>query len=419
MNTPAGAPPDLEPPAAGEGRPGRARPSSPEQHAPVDGLVVLDANSSWTRDLFSRLAAYVPVLFVEPRDARTAWQAGWRFAAGYGVRELSENLYARRYVLPPGWLSRWFAPFERHLASGIRQWQRRIGVERLALAVSYPHYASIIERLQPAASMYYWSDDFRSYEGWSRDRVAALEHRAVEATDFTSCASHAKVSDLAAELPQFASRIGVLIHGFHPPLLPDGVRKSPAWLPADVAHLPRPVLGHWGAVSDNLDFAIVHALATAFPQASLLFIGPVVGDLGDQLSWYDRCRRLSNVHFAGPRPYETIAEYVPAFDVCLALYRPDQPFTSLTNPSTIRDYLATTRPIVSTAVPDVVRCWPELIRVAPSVEAYVAHVADLLKGGDRTAEDRLAYVRAHTWERAAERVWLDLTAAATKNARHF
>lgn len=390
-------------------------PLSANQHPSIDALVVLDANFPWTRHLFSRLAAYVPVLFIEPRDARTAWQAGWRLSTGYGVREVSSNLYARRYVFPPGWLSQWFAPFERHLASGIRQWQRRMGVERLGLAVSYPHYASIIERLRPAASMYYWSDDFRSYQGWSRARVTALEHRAVEATDFTSCASHTKVADLAAELPHLASRIGVLIHGFHPPLLPDGVRKVPAPLPADVAHLPRPVLGHWGAVSDNMDFSIVHALATAFPQASLLFIGPVVGDLGDQRTWYDRCRGLPNVYFTGPRPYETIVDYLPAFDVCLALYRPDQPFTRLTNPSKIRDYLATSRPIVSTALPDVERCWPALIRVASSGEAYVAHVADLLKGGDRTAEDRLAYARAHSWERAAERVWLDLTAAARKS----
>jgi hypothetical protein len=172
-------------------------------------------------------------------------------------------------------------------------------------------------------------------------------------------------------------------------------------------------------VSEHVDFATLHAVATAHPHASVVFVGPIARDMGDQSGWYARCRSLPNVHFVGPRPYERVGRYVPAFDVCLALYRPERQFTRLANPSKIRDYLASSRPIVSTALPDVERCWSAMIRVARSRAEYIEHVSDLLAGRDDTVELRLHFARAHTWEHAADLAWRSLTdAAARRQATH-
>jgi hypothetical protein len=371
----------------------------------LDSVVVLDANFLWTRQLFGELASRVPVLFLEPRDLVTAWGAGWRPSTDYAFRQLGPNLEAKRYVFPPGWFSRCFAPFERLLAAEIRRWMDRRGVTRTGIAISYPHYAPVVRRVRPAASIYYWSDDFRSYWPSRRHRTAALEHAAVELTDLTMCASDAKARELAGEVPRSRDRIGVLIHGHHPALLAGASDRRPAELPADLAGLPRPIVGHWGHVSRHVDFEIVHAVAKALPGATLLFVGPIATDMGDEQRWFERCRALPNVRFAGPRPYDAVASIVPAFDVCLALYRPDQPFTRLTNPSKIRDYLATGRPIVTTALPDVVRYWSSMLRIGRTPCEFAAHVRDVLDGHDRSAEARLAFAREHTWTRAADRLW--------------
>ncbi|MBI2833248.1 MAG: hypothetical protein HYX76_02345 [Acidobacteria bacterium] len=387
---------DLEPPAS------RARGPS---CATLDGLVVLDANFTWTRALFSPIASRVPVLFLEPRDLVTAWQAGWRLTTGYGRREIETNLEGKRYVFPPGWFSRYHSPFRYYLASEIRRWVRRRALRRFGLIVTYPHYAAAVPRCGPAASAYYWSDEFRHYWPWHRDRIVELERQAVRITDLTICASNVKAEELRAEVPDVAEKIHVLIHGFHPSLLVPEPLAQPKPMPADLQHIPRPILGYWGHVSDHLDFRIAFEVATALPSASMVFIGHMADHLGDQQEWYERCRALANVHFVGRRPYEAIADYVPSFDVCLSLYRSRHPFTRLTNPSKIRDYMATSRPIVSTALPDVRRYWSDLIRVAGSSDEFVAEVRALLAGNDPTSAARLAFAREHTWEKAAARIW--------------
>ena len=47
--------------------------------------------------------------------------------------------------------------------------------------------------------------------------------------------------------------------------------------PADVAGLPRPILGYWGAVDERIDFALLEAICRRRPDASVVLLGPRVG----------------------------------------------------------------------------------------------------------------------------------------------
>lgn len=277
--------------------------------------------------------------------------------------------------------------------------------EDRTLVLTYPQYLPLAQRVPGARVVYYWSDEFRHYWPGRAEEVARLERAMVRRADITITASHTKADDLAAEVPEAAGRIRTLVHGHHPSLLPATARLGPAPLPADLAHLPRPVIGHWGQVSSHLDARIVEALARAFPHGSIVLVGPTQENFeGEQAAAWERVKAAPNVHRIGARPYPRVGEYVPAFDVCLSLYRPELPFTRVTNPSKIRDYLASTRPIVATPVPDIEREWAGLFETAAAPDAFVAAVERALREEPKRAEARLAYAREHTWEKVAQRL---------------
>lgn len=357
-------------------------------------LVVADAGFSWTRALFGALPGQTQQLWLMPRN----WSQ--RRAPRPAT---PPHVAVEPYGLPPGWFSRYPWPFHARMARDARRFLGSVGDRTLVL--TYPQYLPIAKRVPGARVVYYWSDEFRHYRPGQEEQVAKVERAMVRRADLTITASYTKADDLAKEVPEAAGRIRPLVHGHHPSLLPAAPRLEPAPLPQDLAHLPRPVLGHWGQVSSHMDARIVEALARAFPQGSVVLVGPTQENFeGEQAAAWARVKAMPNVHRVGARPYERIAEHVPAFDVCLSLYRPDVPFTRVTNPSKIRDYLASTRPIVATPVPDVERSWPGLFETAREPEAFVDAVRRALTEDPKRAEARLAYAREHTWEQVASRL---------------
>ncbi len=93
--------------------------------------------------------------------------------------------------------------------------------------------------------------------------------------------------------------------------------------PADLASLPRPILGFVGSIHDAyVDIDRVERIARARPDASVVLIGPYHNNpLGLDLS-EEALRRLRsppNVHLMGPRHFLEVPRYVKFFDAALVL----------------------------------------------------------------------------------------------------
>lgn len=353
--------------------------------------------------LFSPLAAHSSLLFLNPRDTRTARQVGWTLRDWGVLRALEGGAHEQRLIFPPGWFSRLPKPFTWLLARMAGSWLTASPATQRVVVLSFPQYAPIVRQLNGIRSIYYWSDDFFSYWPARRDWVMDAEAAAVHETDLTITASISKCDELRARFPDCAKKIHFLMHGHHPSLRTLRTDGIAATLPSDLNHLPRPVLGHWGNITKHLDMEIALAVAKAFPTASLVFIGPISTNFEDeQAQAFDELRNLSNVYFIGPKPYDRIAEYIEAFDVCLCLYRPDIYFCEVVNPSKVRDYLASGRPIVSTATSEVIRAWPSLVNAASCADEFVDEIRNALN--DRESNDRLTYAREHSYEKTTGRL---------------
>jgi glycosyltransferase involved in cell wall biosynthesis len=129
-------------------------------------------------------------------------------------------------------------------------------------------------------------------------------------------------------------------------------------LPPDIASLPHPILGYFGALDERLDCDLLRALCRRWPGGSVVLLGPLVRP-GLPLPTDE-----PNFHPLGKKPYETLPNYLKAFDVCLMPFV-DSDLTRHISPTKTPEYLAGGKPVVSTPIPDVVADYGESVRFGP------------------------------------------------------
>ncbi len=170
-------------------------------------------------------------------------------------------------------------------------------------------------------------------------------------------------------------------------------------LPADLAGLPRPVFGYYGAVDERLDYDLIAALADAPGIGSVVLVGPTIKVDPASLP------RRPNLHYLGQKTYAELPSYLKGFDVCLMPWALNEA-TRTISPTKTLEYMAGGKPIVSTAVRDVVRDHGDLVFVADDPSQFVALA--------RTALDRFDPARAAAGRRRADEHGWDAVAAAMR-----
>jgi teichuronic acid biosynthesis glycosyltransferase TuaH len=373
-------------------------------------LAVADANWYTTESLFRELERPgVSTLLLKCFDYYNAWMRGlppWAWG-GRALAQRGPRLWQRDLVLPSGWMKSFPTLGMRPIGRSIQAWRRRHApAGRLALVMTYPHYLYLRDIVKPDYQIYFNVDDYAQY--WPRwaQRLGALERKAAREADVTVCVSRLRAEELRAAVPEAADRIRHLPHGSPTNMLAEHPWDRPAPAPADLAALPRPLLGYVGTLEDRVDWHLLDRLSAAVPHGSVVIVGKALAK--QKGAWYAECERVlarPNVHALGWRPQERLHEYHRAFDVCLIPYRADHPFNRACSPTKIMDYMGTGRPIVSTALPEC-RLYDRLFHVAADEAEFIAAVRAIVAAGsdDGRAPDRFAWARAHTCRHVAERL---------------
>lgn len=136
---------------------------------------------------------------------------------------------------------------------------------------------------------------------------------------------------------------------------------------AEIAGLPRPVLGYYGVIDERIDLDLLRTLAARRPEWSIALIGPVSKIEARDLP------RLPNLHYLGQQPYERLPNFLKGFDVCLMPFAINDATRSI-SPTKTLEYMAAHKPIVSTPVPDVVANWSTVVRVAATPDEFTVAV---------------------------------------------
>lgn len=171
-----------------------------------------------------------------------------------------------------------------------------------------------------------------------------------------------------------------------------------------VGALRGPVFAYVGVVDERLDYALVAALADAFPHGHVLLAGPVVKVDPARLP------QRANVHYTGRLPYAALPSLLAGVDVALMPFELNRA-TAAISPTKTLEYFAARKPVVSTPVHDVVELYGEIAYVAAGADAFVAAVREALHVPAERIERGAAAARDHAWDAIFERMWARLVAA--------
>jgi glycosyltransferase involved in cell wall biosynthesis len=387
-------------------------------------LIICASTQYWDEAWFRkqhfmrRLAQQRPVMYVEPTFSIVRRAPG-RCPAGSvnpcfhaRTRTIDERLTV---LTPPrglpGWTHARVSPIHyRRMGALLRRTAHRAGHARTWLWLYNPLYVQAIDALGPERVIFDLVDDLGAYaaRGHSRETMRRCVEAALERADLVLT-----TSPLLAERYASRTRAGRM----H--VVPNGVRgdwidRPPGEPPAELKALPRPWIGFIGAIFEYLDYDLLIATARAFPEGSLVLVGPVRDAAGAA-----RLRGEPNVAWVGPQPQARVPEFAAAFDVCLSPFRAGAVRRAV-NPLKIYEYLAAGRPVVSTPLESLADDpVARYIRFAEGEAAFVGAVREALAQEDGAAVDagpavdrvgtavaraRREALRAYTWEALGDRV---------------
>jgi glycosyltransferase involved in cell wall biosynthesis len=162
----------------------------------------------------------------------------------------------------------------------------------------------------------------------------------------------------------------------------------------EVAKIPRPRLGYFGAIEPWLvDQELIKRAARERPEWQWIFIGNKSRGL--------EIEGLANTHFLPPVPYAELPNYAAGFDVCVLPWETEQSFTSYGSAIKVREYLATGKPVVIAPLPEY-EPMRDVLRIARSRDDFLRLVEEALREDDPVAgERRQAAVASGTWDARA------------------
>jgi GT2 family glycosyltransferase/glycosyltransferase involved in cell wall biosynthesis len=264
-----------------------------------------------------------------------------------------------------------------------------LGIRRPVVMVTIPTAWDVVRPMRRRSLVYNRSDKHSDFPEGDRVTLEALEEQLLEHSDSVLYVSRALMAD---ERELTGDRAAFLDHGvdvahFRP--------RSAVELPADLAAIPGPRIGFFGALDDFVvDFDLLEHVAAELPEASLVLIG-------DSTYPMERFARYGNVHWLGRRPYEEIPAYGSGFDVAIMPWV-DTPWIHRSNPIKLKEYLALGLPVVSTEFAELDE-YRDRVRAASDPAGFVAAIRESLEIGPLLDPEKLREsVLGYSWRSRAD-----------------
>jgi glycosyltransferase involved in cell wall biosynthesis len=281
----------------------------------------------------------------------------------------------------------------RLLGAQIGKPARSRGLTKPILWIAIPTAAEMIGTLDESAVVYQVSD---KYDANTMDHatdpsvVRRLHEHAIDAADLVFYSGR----KLFNEATRGCDRSYLLEQGVdydHWRQVGDGTVS----VAAEVARIPRPRLGYFGAIEPWLvDQELIKRAARERPEWQWIFIGNKSRGL--------EIEELANTHFLPPVAYAELPRYAAGFDVCVLPWETEQSFTSYGSAIKVREYLATGKPVVIAPLPEY-EPMGDVLRIARSRDEFLRLVEEALLEKDPVMkEKRQSAVASGTWEARAE-----------------
>lgn len=273
---------------------------------------------------------------------------------------------------------------------------RTMGVKNPAAFITVPTAVDAVLGRDYTRVVFNRSDVFSAFPDVDGEVIGRAERRLLAEADEVMFVNHGLMDD---EADQTTSHTflghGVDVEHFSSARPLDGPPHTP---PPELADLPRPLIGFYGALDDyTVDLDLFVRTARRMPDASVVVIGPKQMDIGA----LDAAR---NIHYLGPIPYPDLPRYAAEFDVGLMPWLQTE-WIERCNPIKLKEYLALGFPVVSTPFPELAP-YADVVR-AVSPDGFADAVAETLADGPVDPDEvqrRREWMGESTWEAVALRV---------------
>lgn len=295
-----------------------------------------------------------------------------------------------------GWTARTqLALLKRHLKAE--------GIEDAVIWAYHPAYGGAVSELPHGLIVYDCVDEYGAVPPYTEapEWIERQEAALCRAADLVFCTSQTL---LAAKRP-FHPEATYLVENVGDAAHFERALSSELAVPAELAALPRPVIGFTGAVNaEKLDIPWLEALASRRPAYSLVLIGPITPSPA-----IERLARAPNVHLLGHRDYAALPGYVKGFDVAMIPYALNE-YTRGVFPLKFFEFLASGRPLVVSALPALERHY-DAVFVARSEAEFVALCDRAFADPEQGRAARIELARNNSWEHRVERLMAHVDAA--------
>lgn len=313
----------------------------------------------------------------------------WRKLKSYmrWLRRVPEGLYVLTPISIPLYgsrlgraLNRWLLLAQLHLIMIF------LGMRKPIVWVAIPTAADIIDSLGARLVLYQVSDKYEANED------SALSAKVIRQMD-----QH--LSQRAAVVMYSGRKLFEESNLPHRHFLEQAVdfgryAAEPPETAPEVADIPHPVLGYFGAMDYVMDVPLMEEVAKRRPQWHWLMIGAKSNLVHFQ---------SPNIHHIPSRPYADLPRYIRHIDVFVLPWSQNNKFTSYGSAIKVREYLATGKPVVISPLYEYLKT--PGIRIYRSCDEFIAAVESALR--DDTPADRAlrqSVVRDCTWDIRAREV---------------
>jgi glycosyltransferase involved in cell wall biosynthesis len=310
------------------------------------------------------------------------------------ARKTSEGITVVSPATLPFFASRTARRINRQLLrSQIQRLVRRDGLLKPILWIAIPTAAEMVGCFDESIVIYHVSDKYEANtmdHGTDPALIRELHERSIGAADLILYSSR----KLLAEATQGRERSYLLEQAVdfdHWSRVGNGELE----VASEVARIPRPRLGYFGAIEPWLvDQDLIKRASRERPDWNWVFIGNKSRGL--------EIENLPNVHFLPAVSYDRLPNYAAGFDVCVLPWDTNLAFTSYGSAIKVREYLATGKPVVISPLPEY-ETMNEVLRIARSGDDFLRLIDEALhEQGTETSRARQYAVRNGTWDARAE-----------------
>lgn len=320
------------------------------------------------------------------------------------VRRTEEGIIVVSPLALPFYSSRWGRVLNRGLlAAQIKLLMVAFDFRRPVLWVAIPTARDVVGRLGESALIYQVSDKYdanRMDHATSGNIIAEMHRDLLARADLIYYSGRKLFEEDTAAHPEIAAKARMLEQAVDYDHFASAT--APRWeAPEDIANIPRPRLGYFGAIESwLLDQKLIRYVSDKRPDWQWVLVGLKAARLDIE--------DLPNVHYLGSKPYAEMPRYASEFDVCVLPWATDNEWVSYGSAIKVREYLATGKPVVITPLYEY-EPLDGILRIARGYDDFIARVEDALENDtEAKRQARQQSVKESTWDARTEGVSRDI-----------